>query len=322
MTETFHTLIAKNKRNSFILMALFMVFFVGLGLLIGTVWGGGEDRFGEYEVNWHFSIMVAVIAGGIAFLLTLLSFYGGDSVLMAVSGAHEIQKSDDPQLFNVVEELSIAAGQPMPKVYVMNTQALNAFATGRDPQHASVAITAGLRQKLTRDELQGVMAHEMSHVRHFDIRYATLMAVMVGCIVMLSDIFLRSMIFGGGRRSNNRDSNGGGGLQAILMIIALVLAILAPLLAKIIQMALSRQREYLADAGAVELTRNPEGLCSALQKISSDTTPLPGANRATAPMYIINPVMAAAEDENDESSSVFDTHPPVSARIKRLRQLM
>ncbi len=302
-------------------MTLFMIFFVGLGLLIGTVWGSGEDRSGEYQVNWHFSIMIAVIAGGIAFLLTLLSFYGGHSVLMAVSGAREIRKSDDPQLFNVIEELAIAAGQPMPKIYVMDTAAMNAFATGRDPQHASVAITAGLRQKLTRDELQGVMAHEMSHVRHYDIRYATLMAVMVGCVVMLSDIFLRSMIFSGGRRSR-RDSNSGGGAQAILMVIALILAILSPILAKIIQMALSRQREYLADAGAVELTRNPEGLCSALQKISSDATPLPGANRATAPMYIINPVMAAADDENDESSSIFDTHPPVSARIKRLRQLM
>jgi heat shock protein HtpX len=320
MVETFHTLIAKNKRNSFILMVLFMVFFVGLGLLIGAVWGSQTDRFGEYHINWHFSIMIAVLAGGISFLLTLLSYYGGDSLLMAVSDAHEIQKSDDPQLFNVVEELSIAAGQPMPKVYIMNTSAMNAFATGRDPKHASVAITAGLRQKLTRDELQGVMAHEMSHVRHFDIRYATLMAVMVGCIVMLSDIFLRSMLFGGGRRSSNRDS--GGGAQAILMIVALILAILAPILAKIIQMALSRQREYLADAGAVELTRNPDGLCSALQKLSDDTTPLPGANRATAPMYIVNPMMAANGDEDDSSASIFDTHPPVAARIKRLRQLM
>lgn len=323
--ETFHTLIARNKRNSILLIAGFMVFFVGLGLLIGIVWGGVQpeetDIYGNVtqsaEVSWHFGAMVAIIAGVVAFFLTLGSYYGGGNVLLSMSRAKEIRKQDDPQLFNVVEELCLAGGMPMPKIYVINDMAMNAFATGRNPQHAAVAITVGLRQKLNRDELQGVMAHELSHVRHYDILYATLMAVMVGCVVMLCDVFMRSLWFGGGR-GRRRDREGGGGLQAVLMVIAIVLAILAPILAKIIQMALSRQREFLADAGSVELTRNPDGLANALAKLSSDTEVLDVANRATAPLYIVHPVMQA---RGKEKSGVFDTHPPISERIRRIRSL-
>jgi heat shock protein HtpX len=306
--ETFHSLIARNKRNSWFLIAGFMAFFVLVGLAIGYVWGGGS-----MVVSW----VVAGITAGVAFVLTLMSYFGGSSAILAISQAKEIRKADDPQLFNVVEELSLAAGIPMPRVYVINDTAMNAFATGRNPKNSVVAITIGLRQKLTRDELQGVMAHEMSHIRHYDILYAMLMAVMVGTLVMLCDVFLRSLWFGAGsrrRRSNNRESSGA---DLVIMIAAIVLAIIAPILARIIQMSVSRQREYLADAGSVELTRNPNGIASALAKLSGDREVLEVANRATAPMYVVQPIKKFEE----RSRGLFDTHPPVKDRIKRLNQL-
>ena len=304
--ETFHSLIARNKRNSFLLIAAFTAFFVGFGLLIGYIWGDG---------HWGFSIFVAVAAVVIAFVLTLASYYGGSTVLLGMSGAKEIKKADDPKLFNVVEELSLAGGVPMPRVFLIDDTAMNAFATGRNPKHSCVAITKGLRAKLTRDELQGVMAHELSHVRNYDILYAMLMAVMVGTLVILADVFLRSLWFGAGsRRSRRRDSRDSGGGQVILLVIAIVLAILAPILARIIQMSLSRQREYLADAGSVELTRNPEGLAGALAKLSGDEEVLEVANRATAPLYIVHPIKKFEE----RSKSIFDTHPPIGDRIRRL----
>ena len=307
--ETFYTLIARNRRNSFLLIAGFMVFFVAIGLLIGQVWGGGD---------WTFSWVVAGIAAFIAGVLTLMSFFGGSSAILAMSRAKQIRKADDPQLFNVVEELSLAAGLPMPKVYLIDDTAMNAFATGRNPNNAVVAITIGLRNQLKRDELQGVIGHELSHIRHYDILYAMLMAVMVGTLVMLCDVFLRSMWWGAGarRRSSRRDRNSGGA-QIILVVIALVLAIIAPILARVIQMALSRQREFLADAGSVELTRNPSGLAGALAKLSGDQEVLEVANRATAPMYIVQPIKKFEE----RSRGLFDTHPPVSERIKRLQAL-
>lgn len=306
--DTFHTLIAKNRRNSFVLIAVFMLLFIGLGLLIGMVWGGGDLYFG---------VIVAVIAGTVAFFLTLGSYFGGSSVMLGMSGARQIKKADDQQLFNVVDELCLAAGIPIPKIYLINDTAMNAFATGRNPKHASVAITIGLRQKLNRDELQGVMAHELSHIRHYDILYATLMAVMVGVLVMLCDVFLRSMWFGGGRRRRSKSGDDNGALHLILLVVALLLAIIAPILARIIQMSLSRQREYLADAGSVELTRNPEGLSSALKKLTDDQEVLEVANRATAPLYIVHPIKKFEE----RSKSVFDTHPPVKDRVRRLMSL-
>ncbi len=306
-TETFHTLIARNRRNSFLLIAIFMILFIAVGMVFGTVLGGTTE----------FGMIVAAGTGIVAFILVLISFYGGSSAIMAISKAREIRKADDPQFFNVVEEISLAAGCPMPKVYLIDDSAMNAFATGRNPENAAVAITVGLRQKLTRDELQGVMAHEMSHIKHYDILYATLMAVMVGVLVMLCDIFLRSLWFGGGsrrRRSSNRDE---GGARLILMIIAIVLAIVAPILAMVIQMSISRQREYLADAGSVELTRNPDALASALAKLSGDTEVLEVANRATAPLYIVHPI----KKMDGSAKSMFATHPPISERIARLKKL-
>ena len=306
--ETFHTLIARNKRNSAILIAVFMLFFVGLGLLIGYVWGGGAAAS---------SITVALLAGLVAFLLTLASYYGGSSVLLSMSQAKEIKKADDPQLFNVVEELCLAAGTPMPRIYLINDTAMNAFATGRNPRNASVAVTTGLREKLSRDELQGVIAHELSHIRHYDILYATLIAVMVGTLVMLCDMFLRSLWWGGGGRRSRKTERKGGAAYAIIAVIAILLAIIAPILARIVQMAISRQREYLADAGSVELTRNPTGLAGALAKLSDDPEVLEVANRATAGLYIVHPIKKFEE----RASSVFDTHPPIKDRIQRILSL-
>ncbi len=306
--ETFHTLIARNKRNSFLLIFLFLLFFVGVGLLIGAVWGGGD---------WGFSITVAVIAAVVAFFLTLASYYGGSSAVLAISNAREIRKSDDPQLFNVVEEVAIAAGIPTPRIFLIDDTAPNAFATGRDPKHSVVAITTGLRDKLTRDELQGVMAHEISHIRNYDILFAMLMAVMVGVLVMLCDVFLRSLWFGAGRRRRSSSREGGGGADLILLVVAIVLAIIAPILARLIHLAMSRQREYLADASAVELTRNPRGLAGALAKISADPEVLEVANRATAHMYIVHPI----KKFEARASSIFSTHPPVEDRIRRLMSL-
>jgi len=307
--QTFRTQIARNKRNSFLLIALFMLFFIGLGMIIGAAWGGGDLTF---------SIVVASVAAAIAFILTLASYYGGASAVLGISKARQIKHADDPQLFNVVEELCLAGGMPVPKIYLINDTAMNAFATGRDPKHASVAITTGLRTRLKREELQGVMAHELSHVRHFDIRYAMLMAVMVGVVVMLCDVFLRSVLWGGAGRSRRRSSSkDSGGLQIILIVLALVLAIIAPILAKLIQMAMSRQREYLADAGSVELTRNPTGLANALAKLNGDQEVLEVANRATASLYIVHPI----KKFEARAKSIFSTHPPINDRIQRLKDL-
>jgi heat shock protein HtpX len=306
--ETFHTLIARNKRNSFLLIAAFLVLFVAMGLLIGNVWGEGDAAF---------SVGVAVLAGLVAGLLSLLSYYSGPSVLLSMSQARQIVKEDDPRLFNVMEELSLAAGTPMPKVYLINDTAMNAFATGRNPRNAAVAITTGLREKLNRDELQGVMAHELSHVRHYDILYATLIAVMVGTLVMLCDVFLRSLRWGAAGRSSRRAGRKSGAGAAIVVVLAIILAVIAPILARIIQMALSRQREYLADAGSVALTRNPLGLAGALGKLAADTEVLEVANRATAPLYIVHPIKKFEE----RAASIFDTHPPVKDRIQRIMAL-
>ncbi|MBN1865748.1 M48 family metallopeptidase [Candidatus Sumerlaeota bacterium] len=263
-----------------------------------------------------------IIAGFVASVMLLVSWFGGRGIILGVSGAKKIDHNDHPQLFNVVEEMAIAAGVKMPDVYLIDDSAPNAFATGRDPDHAAVAITTGLLEKLDRDELQGVMAHEMSHVRNFDIRFAMLMAVLAGTIVLMCDMFWRMAFYGRAGRSRSSRSGGGRGgggqVQAVLMIAAILLAVLAPIIAKIIQLALSRQREYLADVSAAELTRYPEGLARALEKISGDTDVLEAANRATEHLYIVSPVMAMRGRE----ASVFSTHPPVAERVRRLRSIV
>jgi heat shock protein HtpX len=320
---TYLDLIAKNKRES----ALLIVFMMCLAMLLGAVIAAAIVTYGSKGAAKQ--LIPSAILGAIAALVfgligTMWSWFSGSSAILSMSGAKPIEKADDPELFNVVEELSIAAGVPMPGVFLIDDTALNAFATGRDPQHAAVAITRGLRAKLTRDELQGVLAHEMSHVRHYDIRFSMLMATMVGLIVFACDAFWQmirvSAWTGAGRRSSSRDrEEGGGAIVIILFVIAIILSIIAPIVARLIQMSYSRQREYLADAGAVELTRNPYGLASALQKLGDDTDPLVDtANRGTAHLFIVNPLRKLAAHNVD---SMLSSHPPIQERIARLLAL-
>ena len=297
--ETFRTLIAANCRNSALLMTAMLVLFAAAGAIFG------EALVADYSLG--------LIAGVIIVLFLLLfAWVGGESVIMAVNGAEEISKEDCPKLFNVVEEMALAAGVPMPKVYIIHTDCPNAFATGPNPENAAVAITTGLYEKLTRDELQGVIAHEMAHIRNYDIRYSMLMAVLAGGIVMLSEIFLRASFFSSSRRRDDRDGN----LQLIFMVVGIVFAILSPILTALIQMAMSRQREYLADASAVEFTRNPDGLANALAKLAADTEPME-YSKTSESMYIVSPAL----NLRGGMDSLFSTHPPIEERIKRLRDL-
>jgi heat shock protein HtpX len=307
-TATFYSQISANRRNS-VLLALVVVLLLGaLGFAIGGAAGGSADS----------GLVVAGIALAAGFVAALLSYYAGDALVLASSGAREVDANAAPQLFNVVGEMATAAGVPMPRVYIIDDTAPNAFATGRDPQHASVAITTGLLQKLDREELQGVMGHELSHVRNLDIRFSLMVGVLVGSVALIADMFLRLTFWGGmGGRRRSRGSGDSGGFGAVMMLIALVLAIVAPIAAKLVQLAVSRQREYMADASSVELTRNPYGLERALAKIALDTEPLEVANRATQHLYFENPVKAATA----ESKDLFSTHPAVLDRINRLRQL-
>lgn len=304
---TYHDLIAKNRRNSALLVVGFIVFIVLLVGVMGSALAGATPET---------AVAFGAIGLVLAIVAALTSYYSGDTMILRMSGARFIEHSDDPELYNVVEEMAIAAGVPPPPVYLIEDTALNAFATGRDPQHAAVAITRGLRETLSRDELQAVIAHEMSHVRHFDIRLAMLLATLVGLVVLLTDFFMRGVFWGGvGRRSRGRSGDSGGG--GIMLVVAIVLAIIAPLFAKIIQMAASRQREYLADAGAVELTRNPEAMMSALRRLGGDKEVLEVANRATAHMYIVQPI----KKWEARSKGMFATHPSIDDRIQRIELL-
>jgi heat shock protein HtpX len=304
--QTFAAQQANNRRNSIVLIVLVTLILAALGFAIGYGTTGAVEG------------AVGVTTGAIvlAMVLSVGSYFAGDQLVLATSGAREVSQQSAPQLMNVVQEMALSAGVPMPRVYIIEDTAPNAFATGRDPQHASVAITTGLLQKLDREELQGVMGHELSHVRNFDIRFALLVAVLVGSIALLADFFLRFTFWGGGRRGGG-DRDKGGALVAVVYVIAIVLAILAPFIARLVQLAVSRQREYLADASSVELTRNPHGLEQALAKIASDKEVLEVANRATQHLYFTNPIKKFEE----RSSAMFSTHPAIVDRINRLRQL-
>ncbi len=292
--------ISQNKRNSWLLVVAIALFLGLLGYILGEYWAGGYGYGGVV-----LALVIALVSG-------LTSYYGGAGMILAMSRARRIEKKDNPRLFNVIEELSIAAGIPMPAVYIIEDSAPNAFATGRDPEHAAVAITTGLLEKLSRDELQGVMAHELSHVQNRDILFAMMVGIMVGSIVLVSDFFVRSVIWGrGGRRKGNDRGSGP------LILVGIVLAILAPLFAKMLQLAVSRQREFLADASAARMTRYPEGLASALEKIASDKEVLEVANRATQHMYIVNPIKPFEK----RAKSLFSTHPPIEERVARLRAM-
>jgi heat shock protein HtpX len=298
-------LIAANKRNSVILMTAMAICLLLLGAVIGASMG---DPF-----------IGLAIAALLWTVLALASYFSGDQILLASSRATPITKQVHPQLFNVVEEMTIAAGlNKMPAIYIIADPAPNAFATGRSPDRASIAVTAGLLSRLNRDELQGVVAHEMSHIVHRDILYVTIAGVMLGAIVLLADLYLRGMLRG--HSSFGRRTSGRGSVQAqgLMILLALLFAVLAPILAQLLYFALSRSREYLADAGAARLTRYPEGLASALEKIATSRTRLESATKASAPMFIVNPFMQAAGN----SFSLMSTHPPIEKRISILRAMM
>ncbi len=299
-------LIRANRRRSLILFIVMGVTLVLLGYLIGKAFD-----------PVHGGTVGLVIAMVIVFILNLISISSGSHIMLSVSHAKEIKPEMDPRLYHIVEEMRIAANLPKtPKVYIINSDAPNAFATGRTPDDWSIAVTSGLLARLNRDELQGVIAHETSHILNRDIRFMTYAGIMLGAIVIISEIYLRGLIFTSGARYRS-SSSGGGQAQLILMIVAIVFAILAPIAAQLLYFAISRKREYLADASGARLTRYPEGLASALEKISNSTQDLEGANKVTAPMYIVNPLKGKGMKVSDLTS----THPPISERIHILRSM-
>lgn len=282
------------------LMTIFIAFIIGLGFVFDQVWGTNGSYAG---------LTMAII---ISFGMTAISYFSGDKIALATSGAKQITKEQNRYLYNMTENLCIASGMPIPKIYIIEDNAINAFATGRKPELSSIAVTRGAIEKLENEELEGVLAHELSHIKNYDIRFMTLVAVMVGSIAILSNIFLRSRWFGFGGRNNDRENNQFG---AIFMVIGIILAILSPLIAELIKLAISRKREYLADASGSLLTRYPEGLANALEKIAKQKKPLKKASTATAHLFIANPF------SGEKVSKLFSTHPPVEERIKRLREM-
>ncbi len=304
---TFYREIDRNRRRSWLLVAIVIVVLGVLGGVIGFATGFG----------WG-GVLAAVI---LATVMSLGSWFAGDALVMATSGAREVDRAKPTdryeQLVNVVEEMRLAGGLPQPRIWVIDDSAPNAFATGRDREHASIAVTTGLLDKLDREELQGVIGHEMSHIGNLDIRFTLLVGVLVGSIALLADWFLRFTFWGGGRRSSSDRDGGGGGAMALLFVLALVLAVVAPLIGRLVQAAVSRSRESLADATAVELTRNPVGLARALRAISDDREVLEVANRATQHLYIVNPIKSFEE----RSKSLWDTHPPLGERIRALEAI-
>ena len=297
-------LVRANQRRAAALVVVMAALLFLVGYTLGEALAPGAGTGGLF------------VAFVIWVVLTLVSYFQGDTIFLALARARRIEKKDNPQLYNVVEEMTIAAGLPkVPDIYVMDEAAPNAFATGRDPQHAAVAVTAGLLETLKRDELQGVIAHELGHVKNRDVLYMLMVGIMMGAIVLLADIGARVFFYGGGRRRTSSRSEGQG--QLVIVVVAIVLMILAPIIAQLIYFAISRRREYLADASSALFTRYPEGLASALEKISHSTVALTSATRATAPMYIINPLAVTARGLADLTS----THPPTSERIRILRSM-
>lgn len=321
MAATFRDLIAQNRRQTTILVVLFLLFSTAVIMVISMAIVAYVNPDFVKHLNVGRAVLVGGIAGGISLIYVLFSYYAGSDVILSVSGARPLEKRDDPQLYNVVEEIAIAAGIPCPTIYLIDDTAPNAFATGRDPQHAVVAITTGLRTKLSRDELQGVMAHEIGHIRNYDIRLMMLLTLLIGLVVMMADLFWQMLRWAPSGRSSSSsssdDSKGSGLIVAVLLVVAIILSIIAPFLAQIIQLAVSRQREYLADASAVEFTRNPIGLANALRKIDDDQEVLEVANRGTAHLYIANPIKKFEARAN----SMFSSHPPIKDRIARLEAL-
>ncbi|MFH1030713.1 MAG: zinc metalloprotease HtpX [bacterium] len=290
--------IDSNKRKTFLLIAIFIAVVIALGWFFGKLLGYGYQ-----------GLIIALL---ISWSMALFGYYKGDSVALWSAGAKEIEKNDNPYVWRLVENLSITAGIPMPHVYIIPDAALNAFATGRDPKHSSIAITAGIIDALEKSELEGVIAHELSHIQNYDIRLMTLVIVLAGTLALLADFFIRSQFWGFGRRRDRDD----GGLGGILLIVGIILAILAPLASQLIQLAISRKREFLADASGALLTRYPQGLASALKKISTHSN-ITRASTATAHLYIANPFSGSKKF----LSNLFSTHPPIEERIEALQKM-
>jgi heat shock protein HtpX len=302
-----------NRRNTLVLLVVLTALAALVGYVIGWLL---ESEASDAVPLWSKAgVAAAGLMAAVSVGWSALSLAFGDKMVLAMANAKQIDKADAPQLYNVVEEMAIAAGVPMPKVMVLETDALNAFATGSKPGKGTIAVTRGLLNSLSRDELQGVVAHEMSHLANLDTRYMVVVGVTVGLIALVCDMLLRSLAWGRGNRSSSSDKKGGG--AAILIILLIVVAILAPIAAKFVQMAVSRQREYLADATSVRFTRNPNGLISALGKLAEKAEPFPGVSRATQHLFIVNPVQTFTA----KSSALLATHPDIADRIARLRNL-
>ncbi|MGQ9672939.1 MAG: zinc metalloprotease HtpX [Candidatus Aminicenantales bacterium] len=297
--------ISRNKWRSFFLILFFLCFIFLLAWFFEQLAGMGTE-----------GLVAAVV---IAVAMTIGSYYASDKIVLAMSKARPVEKKDYPYLYNVVEGLAIAAGLPKPRCYIIDDTAPNAFATGRNPEHSVIVVTTGLLEKLNRVELEGVIAHEMSHIKNYDVLVQTLTVVMVGVVALLSDWMLRTFWWGGGRgrRSSREKGGSGGGAGAIIVVVGLILAILSPLIAQLIHFAVSRKREFLADASGAMLTRYPPGLASALRKIAADKEPLEVANKATAHLYIVNPL----KDIGGAVNKLFSTHPPIEERIAALERM-
>ena len=294
--------IEENRRATWLWMFFFVLLVAAMVEVIALALGLGTGP----------AIATLIVAS----IFVLISYRFSDRVVLGMSGAREVAHDKDPDLYHLVENLCIGAGMPVPRIYIIDDTAPNAFATGRDPNHAYIVVTKGLLQKLDKLELEGVLAHELSHIRNYDIRLMTLVVMLVGLVALLADLFLRWTWYGAGARRGNRGKGEGAG-GAILLVVALLMAILAPIAAQLIRFAISRKRESLADASGALLTRYPEGLARALEKISQDKEPLEAANKATAHLYIVNPLKNHASSLNN----FFSTHPPIQERIKALRSM-
>jgi len=296
-----YSAISANKNKTWAIMLLFVLVITTLVYVFSRALGYGIGLAG-----------IALVLAGI---MSIGSYYYSDKIVLATSGAKELKKSDNPELFNTVENLCIGDGLPVPKIYIINDLSPNAFATGRDPKHAIVCVTSGILTLLNKSELEGVIAHELSHVKNFDIRLMGIVAVLVGFVAILSNLFTNQLWFGGfGRERNDRDSS-----SQIFLIIGIILAIISPIAATLIQLAISRKREFLADASGALLTRYPEGLANALEKLSKDSHSLRSASNATAHLFIVNPFKG--KNTKQLFVSLFDTHPPIEERIKALRSM-
>lgn len=294
---------AANKRRTFYLFFLYALLFGAIGYFVGQYMGE--------------PILGFLLAGLLFGILFLISYFGGQSVVTAMAGARLAKREEEPHLFNTVEALSIAAGKPVPKIYIIDTDVPNAFAAGRNPQNAIIGVTKGLMKRLNRQELEGVIAHEMAHINNYDVLLATVAIVLAGTIVFIS-VIARNMLFFGGMRGSRREK--GGQAQLIALVVMIALAVIAPIFAQLLKFAISRQREYLADATAANFTGYPEGLASALEKITDRQIPnSPIGNKAIEGLYIINPALGASV--TNRANVLFSTHPPTAERVRRLREM-